>query len=45
MGRQRGLDTLLDGKERQRIFLVDAVRIAHGDADLADAAQASSIRR
>ena len=39
MGRQRGLDPLLDGKERQRILFVGAVGVAHGDADLSDPPQ------
>jgi hypothetical protein len=39
VGRQCRLDALLNGEEGQRIGVVDAVGVTHGDADLADAAQ------
>ena len=39
MGRERRFDALFDRKERQRIFHVDPVRVAHRDADLTDPPQ------
>jgi hypothetical protein len=39
VGRQCCLDPLLNGEEWQWICVVDAVGVAHDDADLADATQ------
>ena len=39
MGRKCRFDPLLDGKERQRIFFIDAMSVAHRDADLSDPPQ------
>src|SRR5262245_1752753 len=40
VSRERGFDALLHGEEWQRIIVVDAVGITHGDAHLSDATQA-----
>ena len=39
IGRQRGFDTLLDREERQRVFGVNTMRVAHRNANLPYSAQ------